>query len=352
MRPIIPLALVVCAIAVWVAYLRAEYKLLLPDAMVQVLTATMSPLSGLNPVPLERLSYPEDAATISRWRTIFNAGISFNGRLVSSSADQAFAAEARRTELSVGALGVPVTVVYPETAASSPPPLIVYFHGGGFVFGEAVNVLPLMLSRRLGAVVATVDYPLAPETQCPDGVLAAFEAFEHVAARPDDLGFDPARIAIAGESAGGGMSAAVTQLASSAGWNLKLSVLLVPMLWCGSPTRSAQLNAGMYALPGPMITWLWQMTGCHREEVALDEEKRAMCSPLLSSKERLAALPRTLIFTASADGLRDEGRMYAAKLREAGVDVEHHEGRGTHTGAMNFDPLGSEVIYGRFGELL
>lgn len=228
--------------------------------------------------------------------------------------------------LAPGAAGdpdVPVLVFTPPV--DGPRPAILYIHGGGMVLGSAHSYRrgPAAAALALGAVIVSVDYRLAPETPFPGPQEDCYAALLWLVAQADALGVDPTRIIVAGESAGGGLAAAVALMTRDrCGPNLAGQLLTYPMIdhrtggpdcaWrnlvCGEFIWNAELNHfGWAALRG---------------DYALDDDRIGWFSPALADK--LGGLPRTAILTGSLDLFVDENLDYARRLSAAGVDVELH----------------------------
>jgi acetyl esterase len=211
---------------------------------------------------------------------------------------------------------VPVRVYTPE-AGPGPLPLIVYFHGGGWVVGtlDTYDVLCRALANRSGAIVASVGYRVAPEHPFPaplDDCEAATAALAEMAA---ELGADPARIGVAGDSAGGGLVAGVTFRSREAGRPLAFQVLVYPALDSSLTAPSAIENATGYYLTTAGMRWYWEQYLADGADPAHPE-----VSPL--RRPDLEGLPPAFVVTAGYDPLRDEGDAYAERLRASGVDAE------------------------------
>ena len=209
---------------------------------------------------------------------------------------------------------VPVRV-YRSKGAAAPAPGLVYFHGGGWVVGdlESHDNFCRALANRTHAVVVSVDYRLAPEHRCPAAAEDCYAATRWVAEHGAAIGVDGARIAVAGDSAGGNLAAVVALLARDRGGpSLRHQVLIYPVADHDFETPSYRDNATGYLLTRASMQWFWS-------HYAPDEAQRseAHASPLRA--EKLVGLPPATVITAEYDPLRDEGEAYAARLREAGV---------------------------------
>jgi acetyl esterase len=199
---------------------------------------------------------------------------------------------------------------------AGPFPLLVFFHGGGFVLCDLDTHDPVCrnLCAGAGCVVVSVDYRLAPEHRfpaAPDDCLAAARwAAEHAA----ELGADPARIAVAGDSAGGAL-AAVTALRvrDEGGPRLAGQLLIYPVTDLEMPARPSFVENGEgYGLTGEDMAWF---RGHYLNDPS--EARHPHASPMHAPD--LRGLPPALVVTAEYDPLRDEAEDYAARLRDAGV---------------------------------
>ena len=211
--------------------------------------------------------------------------------------------------------------VYAPSAGGVPLPTVTYFHGGGWVQGdlETHHGLCARLAKHAGALLVAVDYRLAPEHKFPAAVEDCLAAYRWVRDRGRDIGADPARVAVAGDSAGGNLSAVVSQLAASgAGPAPACQVLIYPAVDFALDTDSHRDLADGHVIPRDRIAWYTEQ---YLRSPADQADLRA--SPLRAPS--LAGQPPSLIVTAGFDPLRDEGRAYADRLREAGVDVVYRE---------------------------
>ena len=215
-----------------------------------------------------------------------------------------------------GPLGdVPIRVYAPR--GTRPFPALVYFHGGGWVAGDLEMVDPLctMLANRAGAVVVSVDYRLAPEHKFPAPLADCYAATRWVSENAAEVGVDPRRIAVGGDSAGGNLAAAVCAMARDEGRpDLAFQVLFYPVTNMDYETASYRGNGDGYFLTTDMMRWFW---GHYLE--GEDAGRDPLASPLLTRDA--SGLPPAFVATAEFDPLRDEGEAYAALLREAGNDV-------------------------------
>jgi acetyl esterase/lipase len=197
-------------------------------------------------------------------------------------------------------------------------PGLVYFHGGGLVAGDldTHDGLCRTLATAAGCRVVAVDYRLAPEHRFPAAVDDSFAAMQWVARHATALGIDGRRLGVAGDSAGGGLAAAVCGLAREDGGPAPtLQLLLCPVLDLGADTPSRRDFARGYFLDAATIA----------RDIADYSPDQDLANPLISPLRaaRFDGLPRTLIHTAEFDPLRDEGKAYADALAAAGVAVSH-----------------------------
>ena len=220
-----------------------------------------------------------------------------------------------------GASGLLAARLYaPEAAASVPRPGLVWFHGGGLVAGDldTHDTLCRHLSAGSGCRVLSVAYRLAPEHPFPAAAEDACAALADALDRPGAYGFDPARIAVGGDSAGGGLAAvAARTLRARPGKRVVLQALLCPVLDARADTDSRRAFASGFGLDAAlMLRDLADLGGGDASTLDLDDPR---LSPLRTGDP--AAGPRTVIHTAECDPLRDEGAAYAAALTRAGTRV-------------------------------
>ena len=213
---------------------------------------------------------------------------------------------------------VSITVVRP-TGTNGRLPVVMYFHGGGWILGNFGTHQRLVreLAAGTGAAFVFVNYTRSPEAHYPVSIEEAYAATKWVAERGAELGLDGRRLALAGDSVGGNMTAAVTLLAKERGGPaLRYQALFYPVTHAAFDTDTYQQFADGPWLTRKAMEWFW-------DAYAPDVERRTepTASPLLASLEQLKGLPPALVITDEADVLRDEGEAYSRKLRQAGVDV-------------------------------
>jgi acetyl esterase len=214
--------------------------------------------------------------------------------------------------------GTKARIVRPAGATGALP-VILYIHGAGWVFGNAHTHDRLVRELAVGAGAAVVfpEYDLSPENRYPHALEQSYAVARWIVASGNDHGLDASRLAVAGDSVGGNMAAAVTLLAKERGdVTFRQQVLFYPVTDASFDTGSYREFAEGYFLRLDGMQWFW-------DQYTTDEAERNQitASPLRATTEQLAGLPTALVITAEADVLRDEGEAYAAKLREAGVAV-------------------------------
>ncbi|MEV8609681.1 alpha/beta hydrolase [Amycolatopsis sp. NPDC051373] len=213
---------------------------------------------------------------------------------------------------------VEVRIVKPQ-GATGPLPILVYVHGAGWVFGgfHTHERLVRELAAGTGAAVVFPEYSLSPEARYPVAIEENYAVAKWAVEHGAEKGLDTSRVAIAGDSVGGNMTAALTIMAKQRGdVRFLQQVLFYPVTDANFDTESYHLFATGYFLQRDAMKWFW-------DQYTTDEAQRAeiTASPLRASLEDLAGLPPALVITGEADVLRDEGEAYAAKLRRAGVAV-------------------------------
>jgi acetyl esterase/lipase len=213
---------------------------------------------------------------------------------------------------------VKARVVRPAGATGALP-VIIYIHGAGWVFGNAHTHDRLVRELAVGARAAVVfpEYDLSPEARYPVAIEQNYAVARWVVDEGAGKGLDASRIAVAGDSVGGNMSAALTLMAKERGdVPLVQQVLFYPVTDASFDTGSYHQFAEGYFLRRDAMQWFW-------DQYTTSAEQRAeiTASPLRATTGQLAGLPPALVITAEADVLRDEGEAYAGKLRQAGVPV-------------------------------
>ena len=204
--------------------------------------------------------------------------------------------------------------IYSPTTSSGPVPVVVFAHGGGFVFCDldSHDELCRAMTNGIGAVVVSVDYRLAPESPWPAAAEDVYAVADWAARRAEALDGDPARLVVAGDSAGGNLAAVTALLARDRGRpGIACQLLLYPVIAADFDTMSyRRFGTGYFNTAGAMA-WYW-------DQYAPDPADRShpYASPL---RARLAGLPPAAVVTAGFDPLWSEGEAYAKALAAESV---------------------------------
>ncbi|MBA2517363.1 MAG: alpha/beta hydrolase [Solirubrobacterales bacterium] len=201
-----------------------------------------------------------------------------------------------------------------SVSGDAPLPVVAYFHGGGWLLGsiDSFDCVCRALSNAAGAIVMNVGYRLAPEHPFPAAADDAEAAVRWLAEHAGELGGDPERLAVVGDSAGANLATVAARRAHDA--RIRFQVLVYPVTDCHRDDDD------------PAMRWMWATyAGDDAGKVDADPD----IAPL---RGVLDGLPPALILCAEEDPLRVDGEAYAAALREAGVDVEHRTVSGTTHG--------------------
>jgi acetyl esterase len=230
---------------------------------------------------------------------------------------------------------IPIRIYWPEL----PTGIVVYFHGGGFVIGSIglMDNVARELAHASGAVVISVEYRLAPEHPYPAGLDDCLEVSRWAIANAERFGVPPGVVAVAGESAGGNLAAAVSLKLSGEGVALAGQVLIYPAT-AGSRATESRVEFDGLVISLKASDYFWSSYTAGRD---LDNDP---CAAPLSATS-VAGLPPALVVLGGCDMLRDEGRAYAALLRDGGVPVEEVCYPGQPHGFVNFEfPAASEAF--------
>ena len=238
---------------------------------------------------------------------------------------------------------IPVRIYYPHGDPSEIRAGIVYCHGGGFVFCdiESHDSFCRSLARGSDSVVVSIDYRLAPEHRAPAAALDAFAAFCWVREHAGDLGIDPTRTAIAGDSAGGNLAAVTALLCRDREVTAPAAQLLIyPAIDPTFNTESYQRYAVGYLNTRAAMRWYW------RQYLGGDELSDPPYLVAPARAESHGGLPPAVIVTAGLDTLHSEGCSYANRLRSAGVPVVHRDFPGLFHGFLTIPtfPAAASVL--------
>lgn len=221
--------------------------------------------------------------------------------------------------IAAGPMGsIAVRIVRPAGSTSRLPGIL-YFHGGGWVLGDA-ETHDRLLRELVNATQSTlvfVEYDRAPEAKFPIAIEQAYSATAWVAEHGTTIGVDTSRLAVVGDSIGGNLATVVALLAKQRhGPKLCLQVLFYPVTDANLDNASyRQFGDGRYWLSKAGMQWFWD------SYVAADQRQDPLVAPLQASVEQLRGLPPALVITAENDVLRHEGEAYVHKLIEAGIVV-------------------------------
>ncbi|QIG50013.1 alpha/beta hydrolase [Nordella sp. HKS 07] len=229
-----------------------------------------------------------------------------------------------------------IRVVRP-TGATGTLPVVIYIHGGGWVLGDKETHDRLIRELAVGAhaIIVFVDYDRSPESRYPTAIEQSYAVAKYVANHADEFDADVSRMAIAGDSVGGNMTAVVALLAKERKGPQFIAQLLF------YPVTDASMSTASYTefAEGPWLTkkamsWFWDQ---YLPDTARRGEIQA--SPLNASTEQLHGLPQTLLIVDENDVLRDEGEAYGRKLAQAGVAVTSLRYNGTIHDFMMLNPI-------------
>ncbi|MEQ8843060.1 MAG: alpha/beta hydrolase [Acidimicrobiales bacterium] len=228
---------------------------------------------------------------------------------------------------------VVVRVYRPVTSPAGPMPALVEIHGGGFIMGDLsmMDGFCDVVAAEFPAVVVSVNYRLAPEDPYPAGVEDCYAALRWLADNAAELGVDPARIAVSGQSAGGGLAAATALLARDRGGpDLCFQLLDIPELddRLATPSMQQFTDTPLWNRPNAIRSWSWYLGD---DEAPGSDDVSYYAAP--ARCENLHGLPPAFVAVMEFDPLRDEGLVYAMRLLEAGVSTEIHAYPGTFHGS-------------------
>ena len=214
-------------------------------------------------------------------------------------------------------------------------PVIVYLHGGGWVLGGIGDYDGILrpVANGTDAIVVSVEYRLAPEHRFPAAFDDAWTATKWVVAHAAELGGDPRRVAVMGDSSGGNLAAVIALMARDEGQpHLALQVLLYPVVDEEFTSPSMIENATGYLLETERMRWFFRQ---YVTSAAEGNDWRV--SPMRAADH--AGVASALVVTAEYDPLRDQGNAYAVRLRDAGVAVEHTEYPGVFHGFFGLQQM-------------
>lgn len=244
---------------------------------------------------------------------------------------------------------IPARLYLPDVSSTVPRPLLVFFHGGGWVSGDLdTHDQPCRILARTGQMaVLSVGYRLAPEHPFPASVEDSVAALSWALENAAQVGCDPARVAVGGDSAGGNLAAVSTQYLRDSAQSLPAAQLLVyPATTRDGAWESRRLFEEGYYLSAEDMRWYYEL---YSGDVSGADPS---LSPL--QHPNLTGLPPAVVVTAECDYLRDEGEAYVAALRGAGVRVSHHRAVGMIHGFINTTaavPSGRDALVAAAGAI-
>lgn len=220
------------------------------------------------------------------------------------------------------ATGIPVRIYWPPGAEPADLPVVVFYHGGGWSIGDLDTHEAVARAHAVGAeaIVVSVDYRLAPEHPFPAGVDDCWAALQWVGEHAAELGGDPQRIAVAGDSAGGNLSAVMAHLARDNG----APALAFQLLWYPSTTADLSLPSFTENADAPMLdrNIVDAFLQWYLPDVDISDPTTLPATLSPANATDFSGLAPAYIGTAEHDPLRDDGARYAGLLKAAGVPVE------------------------------
>ncbi len=239
--------------------------------------------------------------------------------LQSSTSVTRLPADVEEKMLPVGPTGQTPVTIYRPKGSKDALPVVMYYHGGGWILGSKNTHDRLLrdLVNGTNAAFVFVNYTPSPEAQFPVPIEQGFAAAKYVYEHGDELGFDTTRMALAGDSVGGNMTAVVAQLAKERkGPPIRYQVLFYPVTDASMSQESYKEFTNGPWLTTPAMKWFWDAYAPNAAD-----RKKTMASPLAATVEQLKGLPPALVIVDENDILRDEGDEYARKLTQAGVET-------------------------------
>ncbi|MBL6454166.1 alpha/beta hydrolase [Belnapia sp. T6] len=297
------------------------------------MAAVIQSLSGLGAKPVELLS-TEQARSQPSFADAYRQVLRQQGATMPG-------AEIRTTNLTIPGPGGAIPArLYAPPGVRAGAPLIVYWHGGGWVIADldTYDATPRALAARTGAVVLSAHYRQGPENRFPAAFDDAVAAYRWAVTNARRLGADPARVAVAGESAGGGLALATAVAARDARLPMPVHMALVyPVATTDTNTPSKRENGSAVPLSAAGVQWFVN----HFTSSSAD-----LADPRLDPVRRgaLRGLPPTTIINAEVDPLRSEGEALAARLREAGVAVEQRTYPGVTHEFFGMAPVVADAV--------
>jgi acetyl esterase len=279
--------------------------------------AVLTELAALGPKPIPQLS----AVGARKQPTPADAVKALLKKQGKSISPEAVGSVANRTIQGPGG-SIPIRIYTP--AGQGPFPVVVYYHGGGWVIADldTYDASPRALSNLANAVVVSSHYRQGPEHKFPAAHEDAFAAYRWVLGNAKSVKGDSAKVAVAGESAGGNLAAAVAMMARDSGAQLPAyQVLVYPIAGFDTNTPSYRENAAAKPLDRPMMQWFF------KQYLRTSEDGKNPLIDLVHAD--LKGLPAATVITAEIDPLRSEGKALADAMRSAGAEVDYKNYEGS-----------------------
>ncbi len=294
----------------------------------QQMQAVLDQLAALHPKPITELSAPAARRQPSPADGV-RALLKKQGK---STAPEPVGNVMNRTIPGAGG-AIPIRIYTPK--GNGPFPVVVYYHGGGWVIAnlDTYDASPRAITNLAKAVVVSSHYRQGPEHKFPAAHQDAFAAYRWVLKNAKSLKGDPSKVAVMGESAGGGLAAAVSMMARDSGVQLPVhQVLVYPIAGYDVNTPSYQENADAKPLNKPMMQWFFE------KYLRTPEDGKNPLVDLVNAD--LNGLSPATVITDQIDPLRSEGKQLADRLKDAGVEVDYKNYEGV---AHEFFGMGAVV---------
>ena len=302
-------------------------------------TETMGKLSGIDPVAGEFLKKINALRGPPVYKMSPEHARKVLSDLQASTPVTMMPADIQEMDIPGGPTGkVHVHIVRPRGSAGALP-VTMYFHGGGWVLGgfDTHERLVRELANKSGSAMVFVDYTPSPEAKYPVILEQDYRAMEYMAEKGGEHNLDSSRLAIAGDSVGGNMTAVIAMMAKQRnGPDVRFQALFYPVTDASFETASYRQFDSGYWLARDGMKWFWDNYLPDRKE-----RNQPMASPLRASADQLQGLPPALVIVNEYDVLRDEGEAYAHKLLDAGVPTTGVRLLGVIHDCMMLNPLAS-----------
>lgn len=234
---------------------------------------------------------------------------------------------------------LPLSIYVPDDSLG-PFNGLVYFHGGGWVtsYIAKYDAQLASLAKKTNSIIVAVNYQKAPEHKFPIPFDDCYSALEWVFANVEEWNIDPNKIGVGGDSAGGNLASAVALKARDLGGpKIAYQLLIYPCNGLDIDSESMTANEAGFGLSRQGMSWFW-------DQYLNSAEDRSNPFAVPQAAQNYAGLPETILITAEYDVLRDDGYLYAQKLRAAGVEVAYRDFQGMIHGFFNYGKYIDEGI--------